>query len=70
MQFPGSERYMVRMLRETYRNILRSTAYRWLNQVVDPKRAVKGVIGYPRYFGQWWHYARMPAAESMRLKDT
>lgn len=60
----------MRLLRSCYRTIVRSWVFRWLNQVVDPIGAVKGLIGYPRYFRQWWHYARMPAAESIRLKDT
>ena len=43
---------------------------RWLRQVADPVWAIKGVLGYLRYFADWRQYSGMPNAKSIRLVDT
>lgn len=37
--------------------------------ICDPLRAFSGLLSYPRYFGDWWRYARLDGAESLRVAD-
>jgi len=41
----------------------------WLAQVADPVWAIKGGLGYLRYFADWARYSRLPNAETIRLAD-
>jgi hypothetical protein len=45
-------------------------ARRWLAPIADPLHAVKGLAAYPRYWVDWYRYARLPQAEPMRLSDS
>ena len=45
-------------------------AYRWIEPVADPIKAVKSVPGYLAYWLDWIHYARLDGAEAIRLGDT
>ena len=42
----------------------------WLAQIADPVWAVRGTIGYFRYFKDWYRYSRMQGASPIRLRDT
>ena len=43
---------------------------RWLSQVCDPIRALKGVLGYARFLSDWHRYAEVEGTEPIRLIDT
>lgn len=44
-------------------------ARRWLSQIADPVRAARGALGFRRYFADWYHYVRLPEAETIHLGD-
>ena len=43
--------------------------YSLLAPVFDPMRAYRGLLSYPRFFGDWSRYARLPGAEPLRVAD-
>lgn len=43
---------------------------KWIAQIVDPVWAINGVLGYWRFFFDWYRYSQIPNVESIRLADT
>lgn len=41
----------------------------WLSPIVDPISFLRGLLAYPTYFSDWWHYTQLPGAERLRLTD-
>lgn len=60
----------MQLLRTAYHSVVGRWVWNWLRQIADPVRAIKGVLGYWRYFADWYQYARMPKAETIRLANT
>ena len=52
------------------RNRLLRSLYRWLVQLVDPLRVLKGLRGFLWYWADWRAYLRLPGAEAIHLLDT
>ncbi|MEJ5309063.1 MAG: DUF268 domain-containing protein [Anaerolineae bacterium] len=46
------------------------TTYRWLVQLADPLRMVRGVVNLGAYLKDWRRYARLPGAEPVRWIDS
>lgn len=46
------------------------TAYRWLVQLADPLKMVRGMLNLGSYLKDWHRYARLPGAESVRWIDS
>lgn len=44
-------------------------AARWMEQIADPRRAVRGMGGMLRYFVDWRRYRRLPGSEPLALID-
>lgn len=42
---------------------------RWLLPILDPIKAVKGGLAYPRFFADWRNYLTLPGAELIRFAD-
>jgi hypothetical protein len=44
------------------------TIHRWIEQVFDPVRAVRGLMAYPRYFSDWRRYASLQRTDGLKLR--
>ena len=44
--------------------------YRWLGQIMDPLRFVRGCVGLPWYLRDWRAYRRLPGAERLRFRHS
>jgi SAM-dependent methyltransferase len=47
----------------------RVLVYRLCSQIIDPLKALRGVVALPWFFRQWRAYKRLPGAERLRLTD-
>lgn len=43
--------------------------YRWVEPVIDPIKALRGIVASPGYFADWLRYRHMSGAEPLRLAD-
>ncbi len=44
--------------------------YRWLDQIANPLRSLRGIRGFGWFFADWRAYARMAGSESINLRQT